>query len=187
MPIGRLSIRSRPGNHLHHLYRNNGDVWWVHYTLNWDGRTRRVRRSLGTKDVAQAVRVRDELFARIDAVGEPVPERRVASRMPLPHTATYEPAGRRAFASHPPVTTSGRTDNRPGGGPRHEHIGLDSGRRAVGLREGRHDRRGPVGGDERHRAAPEAAARHPTPDDTREHPGRGDQQVELTTRHLVVA
>jgi hypothetical protein len=94
MPIGRLSIRSRPGNHLHHLYRNNGDVWWVYYTLNWEGRTRRIRRSLGTKRVDEAVRLRDELFARIDAEGESIPERRtrvpVDRCMPQPCRTAHE-------------------------------------------------------------------------------------------------
>jgi hypothetical protein len=83
MPIGRLSLRSPPGNSLHHLYRNNGDVWWVHYTLNWDGRTRRVRRSLGTKSLVKAVTLRDELFSRIAQEGEEVPERR-RPRITLP-------------------------------------------------------------------------------------------------------
>jgi hypothetical protein len=41
-------------NPLHHLWLNNG-TWWVHYTLNFDFRTRRVRRSLGTRDAAEAV------------------------------------------------------------------------------------------------------------------------------------
>ena len=86
MPRGYLSVRIDTRNPLHHLYRNNGDVWWVHYTLNWDGRTRRIRRSLDTKNVEEAVRLRDALFARITAEGEPVPERRsIASILPL-HT-----------------------------------------------------------------------------------------------------
>lgn len=88
MPRGYLSVRIDTRNPLHHLYRNNGDVWWVHYTLNWDGRTRRIRRSLATKSVEEAVRRRDELFARIDAEGEFVPERRAGPpilplRMPM--------------------------------------------------------------------------------------------------------
>jgi hypothetical protein len=92
MPIGRLSVRARPGNRLHHLYRNNGDVWWVHYTLNWDGRTRRIRRSLGTKCVDEAVRRRDDLFARIEREGEPVPERRSTPTI-LPMLVPSAPAG----------------------------------------------------------------------------------------------
>ncbi len=99
MPIGRLSIRSRPGNHLHHLYRNNGDVWWVHYTLNWDGRTRRIRRSLNTTNVADAIRLRDELFARITAEGEPVPERNTPSRFLPLRMHAHKRAAEWAFAS----------------------------------------------------------------------------------------
>jgi len=82
MAIGRLSIRSQPGNRLHHLYRNNGPVFWVHYTLHFDFRKRRIRRSLGTCDAAEAVRRRDELFARLAREGEHVPERRPAPRPP---------------------------------------------------------------------------------------------------------
>ncbi len=99
MPIGRLSIRSRPGNHLHHLYRNNGDVWWVHYTLNWEGRTRRIRRSLDTKSREEAIRLRDELFARIAAEGEPVPERRVSTRIHPLQMQPYVGAGTWASVS----------------------------------------------------------------------------------------
>jgi hypothetical protein len=48
----------------------------VAYTLHFDGRKRRVRRSLGTKCRTEAIRLRDELFARIERDGEEVPERR---------------------------------------------------------------------------------------------------------------
>ena len=47
MPRGYLSVRIDATNDLHHLWCNNG-TWWVHYTLNFDFRTRRVRRSLET-------------------------------------------------------------------------------------------------------------------------------------------
>ena len=87
MPVGHPSIRVSSDNPLHHLWLNNG-TWWVHYTLNFDFRTRRVRRSLGTRDAAEAVRRRDELFARLDREGEPVPERRPA---PAP-AASISPA-----------------------------------------------------------------------------------------------
>ena len=75
MPVGHPSIRMSSDNPLHHLWLNNG-TWWVHYTLNFDFRTRRVRRSLATRDAAEAVRRRDELFARLAREGEPVLERR---------------------------------------------------------------------------------------------------------------
>lgn len=77
MPVGHPSIRVSSDNPLHHLWLNNG-TWWVHYTLNFDFRTRRVRRSLGTRNAAEAVRRRDELFARLAREGESVPERRPA-------------------------------------------------------------------------------------------------------------
>jgi hypothetical protein len=74
MPVARLTIRPTPGNDLHNLWNNNG-TFWVHYTLTWDGRKRRIRRSLGTKDEAEAIKLRDELFARIASEGEFVPDR----------------------------------------------------------------------------------------------------------------
>ena len=76
MPRGFLSARVDATNSLHHLWRNNGSVWWVHYTLHFDHRKRRIRRSLETSSVEEAIRRRDELFARIAVEGEDVPERR---------------------------------------------------------------------------------------------------------------
>jgi hypothetical protein len=65
-----LSVRIDAENTAHHLWNNHG-VWWVHYTLNSeDGRTRRVRRTLGTRDRAAALARRDALFDRLQAVGE---------------------------------------------------------------------------------------------------------------------
>jgi hypothetical protein len=55
----------------------------VHYTLNFDFRTRRIRRSLGTKSSAEAIRKRDALFERIATEGERVPERGEEGAMPL--------------------------------------------------------------------------------------------------------
>lgn len=75
MAIGRLSIRLDPENPRHHLWCNNG-TWWVAYVLHFDGRKRRIRRSLGTSCEAEAIHRRDELFARIREHGEEVPERR---------------------------------------------------------------------------------------------------------------
>jgi hypothetical protein len=75
MPLGRLSIRIDPVNPRHHLWCNNGS-WWIAYVLHFDGRKRRIRRSLGTSCVAEAIRRRDELLARIAEQGEEVPERR---------------------------------------------------------------------------------------------------------------
>jgi len=68
------------GQPSHHLYVNTGGRtdgnYWVAYTLHFGGRKRRVRRSLGTKCLTEAIRLRDELFARIERDGEQVPDRR---------------------------------------------------------------------------------------------------------------
>jgi hypothetical protein len=82
MPQGHLSVRVDATNRQHHLWNNNG-VWWVHYTLNFDCRTRRVRRSLKTGSLDEAIRRRDDLFARLRTEGEDLPERATESkRMP---------------------------------------------------------------------------------------------------------
>jgi len=48
----------------HHLWRN-GRLWWVAFTVHLPGwRKERVRRSLGTTDVREARRRRDELLRR---------------------------------------------------------------------------------------------------------------------------
>ena len=74
MTIGFPSLRVDTANPLHHLWCNNG-TWWVHYTLHFDHRKRRVRRTLGTHALDEAVRRRDELLARLARDGEPVPDR----------------------------------------------------------------------------------------------------------------
>ena len=76
MAIGHLSIRINTGRRHHHLYRNNGGMFWVHFTLHFEGRKRRIRRSLRTRDLERAIQLRDELFAHIRDHGEPVPPRR---------------------------------------------------------------------------------------------------------------
>lgn len=77
MTIGFPSVRIDDGNALHHLWCNNG-TWWVHYTLHFDARKRRIRRSLGTDSFALAVQRRDELLDKLAREGEPVAPRRVA-------------------------------------------------------------------------------------------------------------
>ena len=47
----------------HHLWRN-GRLWWVAFTIHRGYRQERVRRSLGTADLAEARRRRDALIAR---------------------------------------------------------------------------------------------------------------------------
>jgi hypothetical protein len=86
MPRGYLSVRINRSNRTHHLYLNNGH-YWVHYTLHFDFRKRRIRSSLGTRDTAEAIRRRDALFARLALEGEHVPERRPAPRPPEPLTS----------------------------------------------------------------------------------------------------
>jgi hypothetical protein len=60
-----LSIRVDATNPDHHLWNNHG-IWWIHYTLLEGGlRQHRIRRSLQTRDRAQARAIRDVLFARL--------------------------------------------------------------------------------------------------------------------------
>ncbi len=74
MTIGFPSLRIDADNQTHHLWNNNG-VWWVHFTLHFDHRKRRVRRSLKTRSLAEAIERRDALLLQIEREGEPVPER----------------------------------------------------------------------------------------------------------------
>lgn len=58
-------IRISPDNPNHHLWNNHG-TWFLHYTVHPTPFTKeRIRRSLGTKDVATARRRRDDLFASL--------------------------------------------------------------------------------------------------------------------------
>jgi hypothetical protein len=65
----------------HHLWRN-GRLWWVAFTVIYDGwRQERIRRSLGTADLEVARRRRDDLFqqyalapnAEVTALRAPLP------------------------------------------------------------------------------------------------------------------
>ena len=59
----KLSVRYLLGNPDHHLWNNNG-TFWCHCTLHLpDFTKKRVRRSLGTRDVALARQLRDSLLA----------------------------------------------------------------------------------------------------------------------------
>ncbi|MBT5320798.1 MAG: hypothetical protein HOL43_00350 [Verrucomicrobiales bacterium] len=65
METPTLSVRVNRKNPDHHLWNNHG-TWWLHYTLHMaDFTKRRVRKSLGTHDVAEARTRRDELFANL--------------------------------------------------------------------------------------------------------------------------
>ena len=95
MPIGHLSIRINTRRRDHHLWLNNGGVYWVHYTLHFDHRKRRIRRSLRTRDLERAIQLRDELFAHIREHGEFVPSRRDApglSRLLMASATPVAPA-----------------------------------------------------------------------------------------------
>lgn len=73
MPLGFPSLRVEESNARHHLWCNNG-TWWIHYTLHFGHRVRRIRRSLATTAFDEAARRRDELLARLFSEGEVVPE-----------------------------------------------------------------------------------------------------------------
>ncbi len=58
-------IRVRAENPNHHLWNNHG-TWFLHYTVHPTPFTKeRVRRSLGTKDVAIARERRDAFFRQL--------------------------------------------------------------------------------------------------------------------------
>jgi hypothetical protein len=58
----QLAIRILPASPNHHLWLNNG-TWFTHYTLHANDYTkRRVRVSLGTRDLATARRSRDRIL-----------------------------------------------------------------------------------------------------------------------------
>ena len=60
---GTLRVRLQPKNPNHHLYRNNGGNWWIHYTLHLpDYTVERIRRSLGTRNLEEARGLRDATF-----------------------------------------------------------------------------------------------------------------------------
>ena len=64
-PPGRPSLRIAAENPNHHLWNNHG-TWFLHYTIHPTPLTKeRIRRSLGTKDLEQARRRRDVLFAQL--------------------------------------------------------------------------------------------------------------------------
>ncbi len=57
-----ISVRVDADNPDHHLWQN-GKTWWIHYTVHTDdGRQRRVRYSLHTRDPERARMLRDAVF-----------------------------------------------------------------------------------------------------------------------------
>ena len=75
MPLGTLAIRKKDSNPTHHLYRN-GNLWWVHFFVHHSGfKARRVRKSLRTGSLAEAIARRDKLFEEVRQNGIEIPER----------------------------------------------------------------------------------------------------------------
>ena len=77
MPVAFPSIRVDQSNDTHHLWCNNG-TWWMHYTVHFDHRVSRIRRSLQTRSLADAITRRDEYLRHVADHGEFVPDRRPA-------------------------------------------------------------------------------------------------------------
>ena len=76
MPIGKLAIRVDEQNPRHHLYRN-GRLWWAHLTVHHSGfKKRRIRRSLGTANLHEAIARRDCFLEQIAREGLELGERR---------------------------------------------------------------------------------------------------------------
>jgi hypothetical protein len=80
MPIGTLSIRVNEQNPRHHLYRN-GRLWWAHLTVHHSGfKKRRIRRSLGTARLEEAIARRDCFLEEIAREGIQLPDRKGVGR-----------------------------------------------------------------------------------------------------------
>jgi hypothetical protein len=66
-PTATPALRVRAENPNHHLWNNHG-TWFLHYTVHPTSFTKdRVRRSLGTKDLATARDRRDAFLAHLAA------------------------------------------------------------------------------------------------------------------------
>jgi hypothetical protein len=83
MPIGFPSLRTDKSNDTHHLWCNNG-TWWIHYTIHFGHRARRIRKSLRTRSLQEARASRDAHLAAVQAYGEPVPDRQPNTRVGRP-------------------------------------------------------------------------------------------------------
>lgn len=82
-----VNLQLHPESHPdHHLWRN-GNVWWVAFTFHFAGRKYRVRKSLGTRDVAEARLRRDRTFAQYASK----PGWSLSLRFPRPVGAELEP------------------------------------------------------------------------------------------------
>ena len=59
----KLNLRTNPDNPNHHLWNNNG-TWFIHYVTHPTPFTKeQVRRSLGTQDLEEARRLRDQTLS----------------------------------------------------------------------------------------------------------------------------
>ena len=59
----QLSLRTNPENPNHHLWNNNG-TWFIHYVVHPTPFTKeRIRKSLGTKSLADARAKRDAILS----------------------------------------------------------------------------------------------------------------------------
>ena len=80
MPLGTLAIRKKDSNPTHHLYRN-GNLWWVHFFVHHsEFKSRRVRKSLQTGSLAEAITRRDKLFEKIRRNEIEIPDRSESKR-----------------------------------------------------------------------------------------------------------
>ena len=74
MSSRRTVVRINGRNQNHHLFNNNG-TWWMHWTEHLpDFTKRRVRVSLGTKDVGIARARRDAALAWLTGGPMPAPQ-----------------------------------------------------------------------------------------------------------------
>lgn len=75
MPIGFPSLRVDESNDTPHLWCNNG-TWWLHYTVHFHDRLRRIRKSLRTGSLEETISQRDNHLRQLSIAGEFVPDRR---------------------------------------------------------------------------------------------------------------
>ena len=79
MPLGTLAIRENEKNPTHHLYRN-GNLWWVHFFVHHSGfKAKRVRLSLKTSSIREAIERRDDLFEEVRQNGFSIPDKTTIS------------------------------------------------------------------------------------------------------------
>lgn len=96
----RLAVRVRPGNANHHLWLNHG-TWFIHLWFHDGPRKRRLRTSLGTRDLAVARSRRDAVLAALSRrVPTPLADalrtgdRRGALPVPVPVRTPHMPEER---------------------------------------------------------------------------------------------